>query len=85
MTERNAGRVPMTVGSLSEMSGVSVRTLHHYDEIGLLRPTSRSAAGYRLYTPDDAERLRLAELNLAAAIADRRERPGWRCCALSEN
>lgn len=48
----------MTVGSLSEMSGVSVRTLHHYDEIGLLRPTSRSAAGYRLYTPDDAERLR---------------------------
>ena len=58
MTERNAGRVPMTVGSLSEMSGVSVRTLHHYDEIGLLRPTSRSAAGYRLYTTDDAERLR---------------------------
>ncbi len=48
----------MTVGSLSEMSGVSVRTLHHYDAIGLLRPTSRSAAGYRLYTADDAERLR---------------------------
>ena len=48
----------MTVGALSEMSGVSVRTLHHYDEIGLLQPASRSGAGYRLYTVDDARRLR---------------------------
>ncbi|GAA4641330.1 MerR family transcriptional regulator [Gordonia humi] len=46
-----------TVGRLADLSGVTVRTLHHYDEIGLLRPTHRSAAGYRLYTRDDLVRL----------------------------
>ncbi|HVD87646.1 MAG TPA: MerR family transcriptional regulator, partial [Jatrophihabitantaceae bacterium] len=39
---------------------VTVRTLHHYDEIGLLSPSARSAAGYRLY--DDAELLRLRQI-----------------------
>lgn len=38
-----------TVKEVSELTGVSVRTLHHYDEIGLLKPTSVSEAGYRLY------------------------------------
>ncbi|WP_037364862.1 MerR family transcriptional regulator [Nakamurella lactea] len=46
-----------TVGALAELSGVSVRRLHHYDEIGLLVPTARSSAGYRLYSPDDLQRL----------------------------
>jgi hypothetical protein len=35
-----------TVGTAAQMSGVSVHTLHHYDQIGLVRPSSRSAAGY---------------------------------------
>lgn len=39
----------MTVKELSERTGISVRTLHYYDEIGLLAPTAKSAAGYRLY------------------------------------
>jgi len=39
------------------MAGVSVRTLHHYDDIGLLQPSGRSRAGYRLYTAVDLERL----------------------------
>ncbi len=39
------------------MTGVSVRTLHHYDQIGLLKPISRSAAGYRLYSRSDLLRL----------------------------
>jgi DNA-binding transcriptional MerR regulator len=39
------------------MAGVSVRTLHHYDAIGLLVPSGRSAAWYRLYTDDDLLRL----------------------------
>jgi len=39
------------------MAGVSVRTLHHYDQIGLLQPTSRTAAGYRLYGEPDLLRL----------------------------
>jgi MerR family transcriptional regulator, thiopeptide resistance regulator len=47
----------LTVGQLAERSGVTVRTLHHYDEIGLLRPSARSAAGYRLYSAGDLVRL----------------------------
>jgi DNA-binding transcriptional MerR regulator len=46
-----------SVGRVAAMAGVSVRTLHHYDETGLLVPSSRSRAGYREYTPDDLDRL----------------------------
>ena len=42
----------MTVAQVSKRTGVSVRTLHHYDQIGLLKPTEVTEAGYRLY--DDA-------------------------------
>lgn len=38
-----------TVKEISELTGISVRTLHYYDEIGLLKPTEKSDAGYRLY------------------------------------
>jgi DNA-binding transcriptional MerR regulator len=47
-----------TVGRVADLSGVTIRTLHHYDEIGLLSPSGRSAAGYRLYEDSDLERLR---------------------------
>lgn len=47
----------LTVGQVAEEIGVTVRTLHHYDEIGLVSPSERSYAGYRLYTPADLERL----------------------------
>src|SRR3954452_24844647 len=47
----------LTVSQVARMTGVSVRALHHYDEIGLLRPSGRSDAGYRLYGPADLERL----------------------------
>jgi MerR family transcriptional regulator, thiopeptide resistance regulator len=46
-----------TIGQVAETAKVSIRTLHHYDEIGLLVPSVRSAAGYRLYTADDLSRL----------------------------
>jgi DNA-binding transcriptional MerR regulator len=46
-----------TVGQTAKLARVSVRTLHHYDEIGLLEPSERSQAGYRLYTIEDLERL----------------------------
>jgi DNA-binding transcriptional MerR regulator len=46
------------VGQVAHLSGVTVRTLHHYDEIGLLSPTERTAAGYRVYTDADLQRLR---------------------------
>lgn len=46
-----------TVSQLAKMAGVSVRTLRHYDQIGLLVPSSRSAAGYRQYERRDLLRL----------------------------
>ena len=46
-----------TVNEVSKLTGVSVRTLHHYDEIGLLKPTSSTEAGYRLYDDTTLERL----------------------------
>ncbi|GAA1415651.1 MerR family transcriptional regulator [Catellatospora coxensis] len=46
-----------TVGKVAELAGVTVRTLHHYDEIGLLSPSERSSTGYRRYVDADLERL----------------------------
>jgi DNA-binding transcriptional MerR regulator len=45
------------VGEVAALAGVSVRTMHHYDEIGLLPPSGRSSGGYRLYTAEDLRRL----------------------------
>jgi DNA-binding transcriptional MerR regulator len=47
----------MSVGRLSKLTGVTIRTLHHYDQIGLLPPSDRSESGYRLYNAGDLERL----------------------------
>lgn len=49
------GRYP--VGAVAKLAGVTVRTLHHYGEIGLLVPSERSPAGYRLYSDADLDRL----------------------------
>ena len=46
-----------TVKKLAELAGVSVRTLHYYDEVGLLKPESRSQSGYRRYGEEAAVRL----------------------------
>jgi len=48
-----------TVKEIAKQTGVSVRTLHHYDAIGLLKPTKITEAGYRLYDADALERLYL--------------------------
>src|SRR2546423_6123298 len=45
------------VGQLAKRTGISVRTLHHYDQIGLLTPSHRTEAGHRLYDRDDVVRL----------------------------
>ena len=58
--------MPRTVRQLARLSGVSIRTLHHYDETGLLRPASRSAAGYRLY--GERELLRLQQILFYRAL-----------------
>ena len=49
--------VAYTVGEVASLSGITVRTLHHYDDVELLHPSDRSPAGYRLYTAADLERL----------------------------
>ena len=46
-----------TVGEVARLANVTVRTLHHYDEIGLVQPSGRTDAGYRLYADGDLERL----------------------------
>lgn len=46
-----------TVGRVAGLAGVTVRTLHHYDEIGLVVASGRTAAGYRVYEPPDVDRL----------------------------
>nr|BFE79623.1 hypothetical protein GCM10020093_022240 [Planobispora longispora] len=46
-----------SVGQVARLAGVTVRTLHHYDELGLLSPGQRTASGYRRYTDSDLERL----------------------------
>jgi DNA-binding transcriptional MerR regulator len=46
-----------TVGELARLAGVTVRTLHHYDRIGLVQPGDRTAAGYRRYDVHDLDRL----------------------------
>lgn len=49
----------MKIGELGERTGLSHRTLRHYDEIGLLQPSGRSDGNFRLYTEADYERLML--------------------------
>ncbi len=47
----------LKVGEIAKRTGLTVRALHHYDSIGLLRPSARSGSGYRLYDRDDVARL----------------------------
>ena len=47
----------LTIGETAQLAKVSVRTLHHYDKLGILSPSARTEAGYRLYDTDDLERL----------------------------
>lgn len=57
-----------TVGTVAALTGVSVRTLHHYDHIGLVVPSTRTAAGYRGYTDADVERLHLVLVYRSAGL-----------------
>ncbi|WP_022890243.1 MerR family transcriptional regulator [Agromyces italicus] len=49
----------MHIGELADRTGLSLRTIRHYDEIGLLKPSGRTEGGFRLYTEPDLERLLL--------------------------
>ena len=62
----------MHVGEVAAAAGVSVRTLHHWDAVGLLRPSGRTRSGYRTYGPADVERLQrvLTYRELGLALDD---------------
>ncbi|EPR37207.1 putative transcriptional regulator, MerR family [Desulfovibrio sp. X2] len=49
--------MPIKTGKLARLTGITMRTLHHYDHIGLLTPSERTASGFRLYGQDDVRRL----------------------------
>ncbi|HSM00970.1 MAG TPA: MerR family transcriptional regulator [Acidimicrobiia bacterium] len=72
----------MTVGRVARLAGVTVRTLHHYDEIGLVVPMDRTEAGYRLYGDREVRRLQevlfFRELGFGLEeIKEIVERPGY--------
>nr|WP_294693939.1 MerR family transcriptional regulator [uncultured Friedmanniella sp.] len=48
----------MQIGVVAERTELSIRTLRHYEEVGLVTPSARSSGGFRLYTEDDVDRLR---------------------------
>lgn len=47
----------LQIGQVAERTELSLKTIRHYDEVGLVEPSARSAGGFRLYTEDDVERL----------------------------
>lgn len=47
----------MQIGEIAQRTDLSLRTLRHYDEVGLLRPSGRSEGGFRLYTEEDLDKL----------------------------
>lgn len=55
----DASTVTMHIGELAEKTGLSLRTIRHYDDIGLLKASGRTHGGFRLYSQDDLSRLNL--------------------------
>ncbi|MEE2061792.1 MerR family transcriptional regulator [Rhodococcus artemisiae] len=47
----------MQIGQVASRTELSIKTIRHYDELGLVTPSARSAGGFRLYTEDDVQRL----------------------------
>ena len=57
MTARTSSTNTMHIGELAERTGLSLRTIRHYDDVGLLPATARTDGGFRVYSEDDVERL----------------------------
>src|ERR1700752_611302 len=75
-------REALKVGELARRTGLTVRTLHHYDQIGLLRPSLDTDTGHRLYTAADIARLQqvlsLRQLGFSLEqVRDCLDRPGF--------
>ena len=57
MTANTNSTNTMHIGELAERTGLSLRTIRHYDDVGLLPATARTDGGFRVYSEDDFERL----------------------------
>jgi len=57
MTARTSSTSTMHIGELAERTGLSLRTIRHYDDVGLLPATARTDGGFRVYSEEDFERL----------------------------
>ena len=79
----------LKIGPLAQRVGISVRTLHHYDHIGLVRRSARTGSGHRLYSPRDLQRLTrvllLRDLGLSLdEIAHSLNKPGGSLAAVRQ-
>lgn len=59
MCVKMVGARHMRIGEVAERTGLSLRTIRYYGEVGLVEPSARSRGGFRLYTEDDVDRLQL--------------------------
>lgn len=59
METTDSGTPTLQIGAVAERTELSIRTLRHYDDVGLVRPSGRSVGGFRLYTQTDVDRLLL--------------------------
>jgi MerR family transcriptional regulator, copper efflux regulator len=59
--DRNDADAVHQIGEAADLVGLSLRTIRHYEEVGLVPPSGRSAGGFRLYTDADIDRLRLVK------------------------
>ncbi|KQN89337.1 helix-turn-helix domain-containing protein [Arthrobacter sp. Leaf69] len=57
MTAKTGSTSTMHIGELADRTGLSLRTIRHYDDVGLLPATARTDGGFRVYSEDDFERL----------------------------
>ena len=57
MTAKASSTNTMHIGELAERTGLSLRTIRHYDDVGLLPATARTEGGFRIFSEDDYERL----------------------------
>lgn len=78
-----------TVGAVASLVGVTIRTLHHWDAIDLIRPSERTPGGYRLYSASDISRVHrvLFYRELGLPLDDALE-PGltlWLCAVIDAN
>ncbi|GEM34995.1 hypothetical protein NN3_60020 [Nocardia neocaledoniensis NBRC 108232] len=68
---------PLTVGAAAELLGVTTRTLHHWDAVGLVHPSDRTPAGYRLYTAADLVRAQRVTVYRELGVPSTRSATYW--------